>query len=132
MLRATSSGRVERRSWNRVSLVTALTSCGGELCLFLLVEELLVLRGPVQRRGGRLAAGDHLGDLVEVARADLALVLDRGEALLRGGELLLLQLDESAHLLARVAVGELEHRVVERMEAGEGDELELVAHRAQL
>src|SRR5918999_530167 len=115
--RAISSGRVERRSWNRASLVTALTSCGGELGLFLVVEELLVLGRAVQRRGGRLAAGDHLGDLVEVAGADLALVLDRGEALLGGGELLLLQLDEGAHVLAGVAVGELEHRVVERVEA---------------
>src|SRR5688572_31154007 len=31
-----------------------------------------------------------------------------------------------------VFAGELEHRIVERVEAGEGDELELVAHGAEL
>src|SRR6185295_4999800 len=104
----------------------------GELRLLLLVEELLVFGRAVQRRGRSGAAGDHLRDLVEVAGADLALVLDRGEALLGGGELLLLQLDEGGHAAARIAVRQLEHRVVERVEAGEGDELELVAHSAEL
>jgi hypothetical protein len=55
-----------------------------------------------------------------------------GEAALGGGELGLLQLDEGAHVAARVAVRQVEHRVVERVEAGQGDELELVAHRRQL
>src|SRR5262245_43298907 len=59
-------------------------------------------------------------------------MLHRGEALLGGRKLLLLQLHESAHVVAGVAVGELEHRVVERVEAGEGDELELVSHGAEL
>src|SRR5439155_8471140 len=104
----------------------------GELGLLLVIEELLVLGRAVQRRGRGGAAGDDLGDLVEVARAYLALVLDGGEALFRRGELLLLQLNERAHAAARIAVGELEHRVVERVEAGEGDELELVAHGAEL
>src|SRR6185436_8616493 len=101
---------------------------GRELRFLLLVEELLVLRRTVQRRGRGLAAGHDLGQLVEVAGADLALVLDRGEPLLGGGELLLLQLDEGAHVVARIAVRQLEHRIVESMEAGERDELELVAH----
>src|SRR6185503_16313465 len=104
----------------------------GELWLFLRVEVLRVLGGAVQRGGRSVSAGDDLRDAVEVAGADLALVLDRGEALLRRSEFLLLQLDEGAHAAARVAVGELEHRIVERVEAGERDELELVAHRAQL
>jgi hypothetical protein len=44
----------------------------------------------------------------------------------------LLQLDEGRHVVARVAVRELEHGVVERVEARQRDELELVAHGAQL
>src|SRR6478672_8143538 len=95
-------------------------------------EELLVLGGSVQRGGGRLAGLDDLRHLVEVAGADLALVLDRGEAALRRREFLLLQLDERGHVVARVAVGEVEHAVVQRVEAGQRDELELVAHGAQL
>src|SRR6185436_1559274 len=129
-----SAARVERSSCSRRTLAGSLTSDSGgrELRLFLLVEELLVLGGAVQRRGRGLAARHDLRDLVEVARADFALVLDRGEPLLRGGELLLLQLDERAHVVARIAVRELEHRVVERMESGQRDELEFVAHGAEL
>src|SRR3546814_9018772 len=70
---------------------------------------------------------ERLGHRGEVAGADHALVLDRGEALVGRCELGLLQLDERAHLPARVAMGEVEHRVVQRVEAGQGDELELVA-----
>src|SRR5262245_194260 len=133
MVRATSSGSLPRRASILTSFCAAVTSCSRELLLLalrqrVLAEELLVLGGAVQRRIGRLAGGDHLCDLVEVAGANLALVLDRGEALLRGGELLLLELDESGHVVARVAVRQLEHRVVERVEAGQRDELELVAH----
>src|SRR6185436_17044785 len=43
-----------------------------------------------------------------------------------------LQLDERAHVAARVAVREVEHRRVEAVETGERDELELVAHRTEL
>src|ERR1035438_8511203 len=42
------------------------------------LRELLLFGRVLQRRQRRLAAGDHLRDLVEVARADEALVLDRG------------------------------------------------------
>ena len=85
--------------------------------------------GPRQHHRALL---DGLGHGVEVAGADFALVLDRGEALLGGGELGLLQLDEGRHVVAGVAVGQVEHRVVQAVEAGQRDELELVAHRAQL
>src|SRR5450631_2459854 len=95
-------------------------------------EELLVLGGSMQGRGGRLACLNDLRHVVEIAGADLALVLDRGEAALGRRELLLLQLDEGAHVVARVAVREVEHAVVQRVESGERDELELVAHGAQL
>src|SRR4029453_19551423 len=142
MVRAISCGRLERLSWTWTTLESALTYgaleaalnshlCGGQLFL-LIVEELFIFGGPVQRRRRSLAAADDGGDLVEVARADLALVLPPGEALFSGGEVLLLQLDERAHVVARVAVGELEHGVVEGVEAREGDELELVAHRAEI
>src|SRR3546814_2641231 len=55
----------------------------------------------------------------------------RGEAQLGSRELFLLQLDEGAHLAAGVAMRQFEHAVVQRMEAGQRDELELVAHGAQ-
>src|SRR5690606_2079951 len=101
------------------------------LRLVLRIEELRVLGRTLQRRRGRLAL-DGRRHRVEIAGADLALVLHRGEAQLRRRELGFLQLDERAHLLARVAVRQVEHAVVQRVEAGERDELELVAHRAEL
>src|SRR3546814_3283121 len=69
---------------------------------------------------------------LEIPSAHLALMLQCREAALGSGELGLLQIHERAHLVAGVTVGEVEHAVVERMEAGQGDELELVAHRCQL
>src|SRR5690606_37900825 len=95
-------------------------------------RELCGLGGAVEGNGGRLLALDRAGDRVEVAGPDLALVAHRGEATLRGRELGLLQLHERAHLPARVPVREFEHAVVERVEAGQCDELEAVAHRRQL
>ena len=53
-------------------------------------------------------------------------MLHRGEAAVGGREFSFLQLDESAHLPARIAVGEVEHRIIQRMEAGQGDELEFI------
>ena len=54
---------------------------------------------------------------IEIAGADLALMLDGGEALLGRRELRFLQLDERAHVVARIAVRQVEHRVVEAVEA---------------
>jgi hypothetical protein len=51
---------------------------------------------------------------------------------LLGGELGVLQPDVGRHALGGVAVGQVEHRVVERVEPGQRDELELVAHLAEL
>src|SRR4051812_42424543 len=93
--------------------------------------ELRLLGRPAHGGGLRLAAGDRHRDLLEVARADLVLVLDRGVALLLVGELGLLELGVGRHAVLAVAAGELEHRVVERVEAGEGDELEGVAELAE-
>src|SRR5918997_1642455 len=94
--------------------------------------ELLLLGRTSQGGGGGDAAGDDLGHVVEVASADLALVLGSGVAVLLGSELGLLQLGVSSHAPVPVVVGELKHRVVERVEAGKGDKLELIAHLPDL
>ena len=52
--------------------------------------ELLLFRGTFQRGGGARAGLDGLGHRVEIAGTDLALVLDRGEATVCGGEFALL------------------------------------------
>src|SRR5258708_20891071 len=59
--------------------------------------ELLLLGRSAERQRGGAAAADRLEDLVEVARADLALVAGRGGSVGLGRELALLQLDVSAH-----------------------------------
>src|SRR5699024_1919258 len=82
--------------------------------------------------GGRRVRVDRGRDQVEVSGADLALMAGRGVSALLSGELALLQVDVGLHLLAGVAVSQIEHRVVERVEAGQGDELELVAHGSEL
>src|SRR5690606_25024249 len=73
------------------------------------LEELLVLSRALERGRGCMLALDGLRDRIEVAGAHLALVLHRGEALVGRGELGLLQLHERLHVLARVAVGQIEH-----------------------
>ena len=47
-------------------------------------------------------------------------------------ELLLLQLRVRRHAALAISPGEIEHAVVQRVEAGERDELESVAHGAKL
>ena len=89
--------------------------------------ELFFFGRAFQRDGRRLTALDGLGHRVEVAGTDFALVLDRGKAAIGGGEFSFLKFDEGTHLAPRIAVREMEHRVVERVETGQGDELELVA-----
>ena len=60
-------------------------------------------------------------------------MLDSGEAALGCClELAVLQVDERRHALASVAVSQVEHGVVESVEASQGDELEHEAHLAQL
>src|SRR5688500_12292483 len=85
-----------------------------------------------ERDGRSLAAGHRLRDRVEIAGADLALMAGRGVAGGFAGELGLLELGIGRRAPVAVGAGELEHRMVETVEAGQGDELELVAHRAQL
>ena len=59
-------------------------------------------------------------------------MLDGSETLIHGGKLGFLQLDERLHVLARIAMSQVEHRVVEAVETGQRDELKLVAHRTKL
>src|SRR6516162_3605302 len=94
--------------------------------------ELLFLGAAGERRNGGVAAAHRLGDRIEVAGANFALVLDGAVAGGLGGELGLLQLDVGGHLLRLVAARQLEHRVVECVESGERDELEAITHRREL
>ena len=59
-------------------------------------------------------------------------MLDCGEATVGCCKLGLLQLDERGHLIACVAMRQVEHRVVQCVETSQCDELELVTHSAQL
>src|SRR4051812_20226928 len=69
--------------------------------------------GGALERGGRALRVQRGGDLVEVAGADLTLVLGRGVATALRSELALLQIDVGGHALAGVAVRQVEHRVVQ-------------------
>ena len=93
--------------------------------------ELRFLGRALHRRHRRLARRDRLRHGVEVAGADFALVLRRREAAFSAANSAPAA-DVRASSASRVAARQLEHRVVERVEAGQRDELELVAHRAEL
>src|SRR5262245_29018315 len=95
-------------------------------------SELFFFGGAGERGDGRLARLHGLRDLVEVTGADLALVTRRSVPLRFGRELGLLQLHVGRHVLRGVAARQVEHAVVERVESRQGDELELVAHGAEL
>src|SRR5581483_8501628 len=96
------------------------------------LPELLGLGRPAEREGGGSAPAHHLGDEVEVSGPHLGLVPDRRVAERGQLELALLETDIRGHPLASVGVRELEHRRVQRVEAGERDELEPVAHLREL
>src|SRR3712207_1811855 len=87
-------------------------------------RELALLGRAGQRGRRRRASRDDLRDVVEVAGADLALVARGGVAALLGGELGLLQLRVRGHAAVAVAVGQVEHRVRQGVEAGKRHELE--------
>src|SRR5262245_32132640 len=94
--------------------------------------ELLLLGRAPERRGRDLAAGHRHLDLVEVAGPDERLVLDGGVTVLPLQlELLLLEARVGQHPLLAVAAREVEHRGVERVESGEGDELEAVSEAGE-
>ncbi len=93
--------------------------------------ELCGFRRASQRRRGRVAAGGQFCDFVKIAGADEPLVCDGAIAHLLGRELFLLQLGIRSHTRLRIAAGQVEHAHVQRMEAGQRNELELVAHLAE-
>ena len=80
----------------------------------------------------RLAAGHDLAHQVEVAVPHLALVPRRRVAVLLCLELRPLEFGVRSHAALPVRPREREHAVVQRVEAGERDELEAVAHGGQL
>src|SRR4026208_673430 len=88
-------------------------------------------RGPQGERRA-LAARDRLGHEVEVAGADLALVPRRGVAVLLELDRVRRQPHVGAQPFRGVALGQLEHRSVQGVEAREGYELEAVAHAPEL
>ena len=98
------------------------------------LSELRPLGRTFERRGGCAAAGDHLLHLVEVAGPDEPLMPDRGVSVARARrEFPLLQAARRLSFRrARILVRQFEHAEVQRVESGQGDELELVAHRAEL
>ena len=74
--------------------------------------------------------GDHLLDVIEVAGTDELLVRDGiVSVLVLALEFRILQAAVRFHAFMLVAARELEHGMIQRMEAGQRDELELVAHR---
>src|SRR4028119_2409724 len=91
---------------------------GGGVAVLLRVELPLLELGV-----GRQAAGPG------GARPVRAVVVGGGVAVLLGVDLPLLELGVGGHAAVLVVAGELEHGGVERVEAGERDELELVADR---
>src|SRR5499426_967350 len=86
-----------------------------------------------QRRRGRSAASDRLRYGVEITRAYEGLVFDGAVAVLGfGGEFRLLQARVSGHAVFPVIPSQVEHAEVERVETGQRNELEFVAHPPQL
>src|SRR3954464_3593174 len=90
------------------------------------------LGGFLERDGRGLTARNGTRDRIEIAGADLALVTRGGVARRFARELGFLQLGISRHAALAIIARQLEHRMSEAVEAGQGDELELVTHRAEL
>src|ERR671910_405095 len=92
--------------------------------------ELGFLRRARECERGRASTRDQLRDGVEVAGADLALVARGRVAVLLELELMLLDAHVGGHSLFDIPARQLEHCRVQRVEARERDELELVAQLA--
>src|SRR5471032_2376673 len=84
-----------------------------------------------QRGDRRRAALNHGGHVVEVAGAHFLLVSYEGVTLGGVSEFLLLQLHIGGHVVAGVVVRQVEHAVPHVVDAGQGNELVLVAHGGQ-
>src|SRR6185369_5331973 len=94
--------------------------------------ELRLLGRSFQRQSRALATRQDLHHLIEVSRADLALMANRGVTRRLGGELRRLELRVRGHSMLAIVLRQGEHRMVEAVEPGQGDELELVSHGSQL
>src|SRR5207247_73543 len=95
-------------------------------------HELGLLGRPCEGDRRAAAAVHDLRDLVEVADPHELLMLHGLVAIVLSREFPRLQLGVCRHAARAVVLRQREHAVVQRVEAGEGDELELVAHRAKL
>ncbi len=78
-----------------------------------------------------MTGGDNLSNVVEVAGAHFVLMLGRTVSMFFGRELRFLQFRIRFHSSIATALRELKHAVIERVETGQGNELEFVAHRLQ-
>src|SRR5437868_3562147 len=94
--------------------------------------KLLLLSRSSQRRGVMFTTCDHVRNIIKVSGADFMLMLRRGVAFGFGRKLFLLQLGVCRHAVIAISARELKHAVVERVEPGQGNELKLVTHRAEL
>src|SRR5438445_3544020 len=130
--RRTAPPRRARRRWRRGWSASAAPAAAGRRWPGLRLPELLLLRRSFHRRHRRHPAGRDLGDLVEVTHAHELLVPHRRVAVSFRGELATLQLGVGRHPLVAILPRQLEHGVVQGVEGGEGDELELVAEGAEL
>src|SRR5437660_2646964 len=95
------------------------------------LNELLVLRGSLERSSGRLTAGNGLRDLVKIPGADKPLMPDRRVPSFRGPEFFFLQSRIGCHAFAGITVRQLKHAVIQRVEPSQCHELELVSHGSQ-
>ncbi len=94
--------------------------------------ELFFLSRTSQCSHRRCPTLDHGGHVVEVASAHFLLVRHEGVAFAGVSEFLLLQFHVGGHVVAGVVVRQVEHAVPHVVDAGQGDELVLVAHGRQL
>jgi hypothetical protein len=78
-----------------------------------------------------MTGGDNLSNVVEVAGAHFVLMPGRTVSMFFGRELLLLQFRIRLHSSIAITLRQLKHAVIERVETGQGNELEFVAHRSQ-
>lgn len=70
----------------------------------------------------------HGGDAIKRAGTNLALVRGSGVAAHFSGKLALLQLNLGGHLVTSIIVGEIEHGIVQCMEAGQRNRMEFESH----
>src|SRR5579872_6404724 len=95
------------------------------------LNELRRLGRSSQRRRRTFSARDEAADLIEIAGAHFALVPRRRIAFFLAGELASLKFRVRSHSARLEIKRQLEHRVIERVESRERDELEPVAHPEQ-